>query len=390
MMLSVHLSVRRLPIHAQRRQLNRACGLVGCPNVGKSTTFNALVGSAMAAAENFPFCTVDPNVCKVPIEDSVLAKMGAKEGARAVVPSSIEVRDIAGLVKGASEGAGMGNQFLSEIRSVAVVLQVVRCFKDDAVTGVVSPISEFDDINQELILSDIELAKKRAAQIRKKAANDESCERAVKHLDPILKSLEGGVAARAYLDTLDSEEQKDASAFTVSLISAKPRIVLCNVEEMNAGTGNDLSQALGEHLKGLGISSLPFSARLEAEASLLASEDPEFLLELLESYSLDRRAVHGVLEECQRLLQLTKYYTVGEVEAKAWFVPNTDLKAPDAAAAIHSDFKKLFKGVEVWKAADVIEHGKQECRKKHLVKKGGKDYVVKEQDVLEFDIKGQK
>jgi len=405
----------------QVRGLNRACGLVGYPNVGKSTLFNAFVGASIAAAENFPFCTIEPNTVKIGIPDARLEKLAATCGAAKVLPGMVEIRDIAGLIKGASAGAGMGNAFLGQIRGVQVVLHVVRCFSDASIVHVddpinIDPVNEYESILEELIIADLELASRRLPPLRKRATNNREAEQMLPVYESVLATLEGGRPARSALSRIGGVTLGDE--FLSQLITAKPVVVLANVSPEDAATGNAFSERLAAHiasseeaaeaeaanLRAAVAGSKPsdnppagtlaarrcvvVSAPLEAEVSQL--DDDEFRLEYLESYGMKDglRALPRVLAESQSLLGLVSYLTVGEQEARAWFVPKGS-RAAEAAGAIHSDFTKNFEQADIWSYEDIIRlGGKGACRKAGLVKQKGKDYEVQDGDVMEFRIKG--
>eukprot|EP00927_Polykrikos_kofoidii_P054693 TRINITY_DN49081_c0_g1_i1.p1 TRINITY_DN49081_c0_g1~~TRINITY_DN49081_c0_g1_i1.p1 ORF type:complete len:516 (-),score=89.08 TRINITY_DN49081_c0_g1_i1:147-1694(-) len=381
----------------QRRGLNRACGLVGYPNVGKSTLFNAFVGSTVAAAENFPFCTIEPNVVKIGVPDPRLAALAKVCGAGKIVPGMVELRDIAGLIKGASSGAGMGNEFLSHIRGVQVILHVVRCFSDPDVIHVVDPVNidpveEFESILAELVIADLEYASNRLPALRKRATTSADAAKMLPLYESVLKVLEEARPARSALASTAAASTAGTEVpdpFLTQLITAKPVVVLANVAAEDASKGNDYTRRLEEHVRASGApaSVVVVSAPLEAEVAQL--EDAEFKLEYLESYGLreDESALPRILNECQKLLKLVSFLTVGEVEARAWFVP-CGSRSHEAAGAIHSDFVKNFEQAEVWSLDDVLRlGGKGAVRHAGLVRMKGKDYEVKDGDVLEFRVR---
>mmetsp|Transcript_65603 Transcript_65603/g.137131 ORF Transcript_65603/g.137131 Transcript_65603/m.137131 type:complete len:492 (+) Transcript_65603:88-1563(+) len=405
----------------QVRHLNRACGLVGYPNVGKSTLFNAFVGSTVAAAENFPFCTIEPNNVKLGVPDERLEQLAKTCGALKVVPGTVEIRDIAGLIKGASSGAGMGNAFLSQIRGVQVILHVVRCFSNADIIHVedpvnIDPVKEYESILEELIIADLEMADRRLPALRKRATNNREAEKLLPVYENVLKVLQAGRPARVALGGLGGGVPSNDD-FLTQLITAKPVVVLANVSPEDAATGNAYSERLAKHIadseaaamaefasqdaaKGsktaAGDASCPLAARrcvvvsAPLEAEVAALDDEEFQKEYLESYGLKEglRALPRVLAEGQSLLGLISYLTVGEQEARAWFVPKGS-RAAEAAGAIHSDFVKNFEQADVWRYEDIVRlGGKAACKKEGLVKHKGKDYEVQDGDVMEFRIKG--
>eukprot|EP00439_Symbiodinium_sp_Y106_P022112 s3016_g2.t1 len=319
----------------QTRGLNRACGLVGYPNVGKSSLFNAFAGAAVAAAENFPFCTIEPNIVKVGVPDPRLDRLAELFSSQRTVPGQVEIRDIAGLIKGASTGAGMGNAFLSQIRGVQVVFHVVRCFSDQKVVHVedpinIDPVKEYESILEELVIADLEYASKRLPALRKKATTAPSTgsdpAKMLAVYEEILKCLEDGKPARYALARQDEDCFDD---FLAQLITAKPVVVLANVAAKDAANGNEFTARLAEHVQtdaqalgGLASRFIIVSAQLEAEVAAL--DDKDFQAEYLESFGLDTnspRALSRVLAESQSLLKLISFLTVGEMEARAWFVP---------------------------------------------------------------------
>merc|ERR1740121_1313266 len=318
----------------QARALNNACGLVGYPNVGKSTLFNAFVGSTMAAAENFPFCTIEPNVVKVGVPDPRLDALATTCGAAKTVPGTVEIRDIAGLIKGASAGAGMGNAFLSQIRGVQVVLHVVRCFSDPSIVHVedpvnIKPVQEYESILEELTIADLEMASRRLPALRKRATGSGAVEKMLPVYEAVLSALEAGRPARSAL--ADLPEGAGISAgdeFLSQLITAKPCVVLANVGPEDAAQGNAFAAELSAHVaqseadssSGAAVAArrcAVVSATLEAEVAAL--DDEEFRQEYLESYGITGgdRALPRVLKESQALLGLISYLTVGADEPRA-------------------------------------------------------------------------
>jgi len=377
---------------------------VGYPNVGKSSLFNAFAGAAVAAAENFPFCTIEPNIVMVGVPDPRLDRLAELFSSQRTVPGQVEIRDIAGLIKGASTGAGMGNAFLSQIRGVQVVFHVVRCFSDQKVVHVedpinIDPVKEYESILEELVIADLEYASKRLPALRKKATTAPSTgsdpAKMLAVYEEILKCLEDGKPARYALARQDEDCLSSSDDFLAQLITAKPVVVLANVAAEDAANGNEFTARLAEHVQtdaqalgGLASRFIIVSAQLEAEVAAL--DDKDFQAEYLESFGLDTnspRALSRVLAESQSLLKLISFLTVGEMEARAWFVP-LGSRAHEAAGAIHSDFTKNFEQAEIWSYDDLIKHGsKEKCRKAGVARLQGKDYKVQDGDVLEFRIK---
>eukprot|EP00386_Alphamonas_edax_P010911 GDKI01034843.1.p1 GENE.GDKI01034843.1~~GDKI01034843.1.p1 ORF type:complete len:404 (+),score=64.36 GDKI01034843.1:82-1293(+) len=384
-------AVGRVSFALQQKRYE-SCGLVGYPNVGKSTLFNALAQAQLAQAENYPFCTIDPNITKTIVPDKRLEHLAKICGCERVVPGQVEIRDIAGLIKGASEGAGMGNQFLSHIRGVNAILHVVRCFVDPKITHVedavnLTPIKEYESVLTELLISDLEVASKRVPAMRRKASNDQMSEKLLPIYEKALKALENGKTVRS---VLDKDEMALAGA-ELPFISSKPTLVICNVEAESAKEGNELSRQLSEYIHAQGDSSLVISAKLESEAcGLKEGGDDGMYGEYLESYGLKEPALRKVLTSCLKMLDLSYYYTAGKVETRAWFI-NRGAKAPEAAGVIHGDFQKGFLSCDVWKYEDVVQHGSMDaCRKAGKMKTKGKDYTVEEGDILEFRHKFEK
>ena len=353
--------------------LKKGCGLVGYPNVGKSTVFNALAGSSLAEAANYPFCTISPNVCRVPVRDSVLEKLADSRRSRKIIFDQIEIRDIAGLIRGASKGEGMGNAFLSHIRSgVDVIIQVVRCFKDSRVSSVLSltdPIREYQDIQEELILSDMEF-------VSKILKSSKSYPQEVTGLmKDVLNHLETGKRARGILDVkildLKSSHLIEARKFTSQLITAKPLVVLANADNEDETLGiKEFLSTRGEYIDFAWI-----NAAAEAEAAAMVTQgDSQFAKEWL-----PHPRIHHLTDACKKALGLSVYYTLGEEEARSWLF-RKGAKAPEAASVIHSDFEKYFSKVEITSVKDSIERG---LRASRVVK--GREYLVPDGlDILEF------
>lgn len=359
----------------------------------------------MAAAENFPFCTIEPNIVKVGVPDKRLDSLAATCGAAKVVPGMLEIRDIAGIIKGASAGAGMGNEFLSQIRGVQVVLHVVRCFSNPDIIHVedpvnIDPIKEYESILEELIIADLEYASRRVPALKRKALTSDSAGKLLPIYEAVLKCLEEGRAARTAVPSAQELFSITGShgndEFLAQLITAKPVVVLANVMPEDAAQGNAYAERLLAHVaqseasQGTSTAArrgVVVSAPLEAEVSALDDED--FRKEYIQSYGLDstERALAKVLAESQSMLGLISYLTVGEQEARAWFV-NKGTKANEAAGVIHTDFVKGFEAAELWTVDDILRlGGKSACRKAGLVKQKGKDYEVQDGDVIEFKIR---
>jgi GTP-binding protein YchF len=356
------------------------CGIVGLPNVGKSTLFNALTATVAAQAANYPFCTIEPNVGRVAVPDKRLETLAAIGKSAKIVPTSLEFVDIAGLVRGASKGEGLGNQFLANIREVDAIVHVLRCFEDDDVThveGSVDPIRDADTVETELMLADLESLQKRLPALQKKAkGNDRNAAADVALMEPILAALESGQPARTAIAPADAE-----AARRLNLLTAKPVLYVCNVEESHAAEGNAQSARVAAMAKSQGAACVTVSAAIEAEVSQLPEPDRAgFLADLgLEDSGLDRviRAGYG-------LLGLITYFTVGPKETRAWTIVK-GTKAPGAAGVIHGDFERGFIACETTGYDDYVAHkGESGAREAGKLRIEGRDYIVKDGDVLLF------
>jgi GTP-binding protein YchF len=355
------------------------CGIVGLPNVGKSTLFNALTATVAAQAANYPFCTIEPNVGRVAVPDKRMEALAVIGKSVKVVPTSLEFVDIAGLVRGASKGEGLGNQFLANIREVDAIVHVLRCFEDDDVThveGSVDPIRDAETVETELMLADLESLQKRLPALQKRAKGDKNAAAEVALMEPILAALEAGKAARTAITPADEEAAK-----RLNLLTAKPVLYVCNVEEANAATGNAQSARVAEMAKAQGAGHVIVSAAIEAEVSQLPEEDRAgFLADLgLEDSGLDR-----VISAGYALLGLITYFTVGPKETRAWTIIK-GTKAPGAAGVIHGDFERGFIAAETVAYEDYVAFkGEAGAREAGKLRVEGKEYVVKDGDVLLF------
>ncbi len=356
------------------------CGIVGLPNVGKSTLFNALTATAAAQAANYPFCTIEPNVGRVAVPDARLEMLTKIGKSQKTVPTSLEFVDIAGLVRGASKGEGLGNQFLANIREVDAIIHVLRCFEDSDVThveGSVDPIRDADTVETELMLADLESLEKRLLAAQKKArGGDKESIAAVALMEPIVAALTAGRPARTAIPPGEAEAVK-----RLQLLTSKPVLYVCNVEEASAATGNEFSARVAAKAAAEGARHVIVSAAIEAEVAQLGPEDRgEFLEGLgLHDSGLDRVIVAGYA-----LLGLVTYFTCGPKEARAWTIVK-GTKAPQAAAVIHNDFERGFIACETIAYDDYVackgEVGAKEAGKMRVE---GKEYVVKDGDVLLF------
>ncbi len=357
------------------------CGIVGLPNVGKSTLFNALTQTAAAEAANYPFCTIEPNVGEVGVPDPRLDTLAGIAKSKAVIPTRLTFVDIAGLVRGASKGEGLGNQFLSHIREVDAIAYVLRCFEDGDIThveGRIDPLADAETVETELMLADLESCEKRRVNLEKRAkTGDKEAKATVDVIDKALALLREGKPAR--LAEISDEERRQWEM--LQLLTAKPVLYVCNVDEASAAEGNAHSQKVMERARSEGAQAVVISAKIESELSgLEADERTAFLEEMgLEEPGLDRLIRAGYA-----LLGLVTYFTVGPKEARAWTI-ESGTKAPQAAGVIHTDFEKGFIRAETIAYDDYVglggEVGAKEAGKMRLE---GKEYVVKDGDVMHF------
>jgi ribosome-binding ATPase len=357
------------------------CGIVGLPNVGKSTLFNALTETASAAAANYPFCTIEPNVGEVPVPDERLDRLAKIAKSAQTVPTRLTFVDIAGLVRGASKGEGLGNQFLAHIREVDAVAYVVRCFEDPDVIhveGHVDPISDAETVETELMLADLDSLERRVHALDKKIrAQDKEAKKALELVERVLPLLHEGKPARL----TKIAEDEEAAFKALQLLTAKPVLYVCNVDEASAATGNAFSAKVAERAKAEGAGMVVISAKIEAElAELSPDERQAYLAEL----GLKEPGLNRLIYEGYKLLGLITFFTAGPKEAKAWTVPQ-GTRAPQAAGVIHTDFEKGFIRAETIAYDDYVglggETGARDAGKLRLE---GKEYVVKDGDVMHF------
>jgi GTP-binding protein YchF len=357
------------------------CGIVGLPNVGKSTLFNALTQTAAAQAANYPFCTIEPNVGEIAVPDPRLEKLSALAKSEQIIPTRITFVDIAGLVKGASKGEGLGNKFLATIREVDAIVHVVRCFEDSDIThveGKIDPIADIETIETELMLADLESLEKRVDVLEKKAkGNDKEAKETLDLVKRSLKLLQDGKPARF----VERKPEEEKLFHSLGLLTSAPVLYACNVEEGAAATGNAFSQKVESRAKEEGAVAVVISAKIESEiAALPEAERADYL----EAVGLKETGLDRLVRAGYALLHLVTYFTVGPKETRAWTI-TVGTKAPQAAGVIHTDFEKGFIRAETISYDDYIatggEAGARDAGKMRLE---GKDYVVKDGDIMHY------
>ncbi len=358
------------------------CGIVGLPNVGKSTLFNALTETQAAQAANYPFCTIEPNVGQVGVPDPRLDKLAAIAGSQKIIPTQLSFVDIAGLVRGASKGEGLGNQFLGNIREVDAIIHVLRCFENDDIQHVdnkVDPVSDAETVETELMLADLDSLEKRVPAAQKKAAGgDKEAKLMASVLGQALALLREGKPARL---TVPKDEEEARIFNQAQLLTAKPVLYVCNVEEDAAAEGNAFSAKVFEKAKAEGANAVIVSAAIESE--LVGMEADERLV-FLEEMGLHETGLARVIRSGYDLLHLITFFTVGPKEARAWTV-HKGAKAPDAAGEIHSDMQRGFIRAETIAFDDFITLGGETAAKDAgKLRQEGKDYVVQDGDVMHF------
>ncbi len=357
------------------------CGIVGLPNVGKSTLFNALTATQAAEAANYPFCTIEPNTGRVAVPDERLDKIAAIAKSARIVHTQLEFVDIAGLVRGASKGEGLGNQFLGNIRECDAIAHVLRCFENDDIThveGGVDPLRDAETIETELMLADLDSLERRFEQIAKRAkGNDREAKEQAAVMEPLIAALREGKPARS----VAFPKEQLATVRRLQLLTDKPIMYVCNVDEESAATGNALSARVEEWAASQGASTVTIAAAIEAEvASLPDGEQAEFL----ESLGLEEPGLTRMIRAGYDLLGLLTFFTVGPKEARAWTV-RQGATAPEAAGEIHTDFQRGFIAAETIAYADFIAcNGEQGAKEAGKMRQEGRDYRVQDGDVMLF------
>lgn len=358
------------------------CGIVGLPNVGKSTLFNALTETAAAQAANYPFCTIEPNIGNVAVPDDRLEKLAAIASSKKIIATQLAFVDIAGLVRGASKGEGLGNQFLGNIREVDAIVHVLRCFEDDDIQHVenkVDPVADAETVETELLLADLESLEKRVPALAKKAAQgDKEAKAAAGVLGQALDLLREGKPARL-VEPRDDEEAR--ALRNAQLLTSKPVLYVCNVDEGSAANGNAFSEKVFARAAAEGAQAVVVSAAIESE---LVTMDMADRMEFLEEMGLHETGLARVIRAGYELLHLITFFTVGPQEARAWTV-HTGATAPEAAGEIHSDFQKGFIRAETIAYDDYVTlGGEAKAREAGKLRAEGKAYVVHDGDVMHF------
>ena len=349
-------------------------GIIGLPNVGKSTLFNALTKSNNAQAENFPFCTIDPNVGEVPVPDNRLQKLSSMANSKEVIPAKMTFVDIAGLVKGASKGEGLGNKFLSHIREVDAIIHLVRCFDSEKITHVnskISPSIDLETIKTEIVLSDLDIVQKKLEKGKKKLLEDKE----IKILEEKLNQLDKNQEVKI------NNEEENKFLSSIGLLSIKPKIIVCNVDEENLSKGNQYTEEVQNKYPNEKI--IKICADIEDQLSGLDKNEKE---DFMQDIGLNKTGLNQLIKEGYDLLKLDTFFTSGPEESRAWTVRKNTI-APKAASVIHTDFEKNFIRAEAVSCEDFIKYGSAEkCKENGKLRIEGKDYIVKDGDVLYFRV----
>ncbi|EKF43589.1 GTP-binding protein YchF [Nitratireductor indicus C115] len=359
------------------------CGIVGLPNVGKSTLFNALTKTAAAQAANYPFCTIEPNTGEVAVPDPRLRKISSVTGSKEVIPTRISFVDIAGLVRGASKGEGLGNQFLANIREVDAIVHVLRCFEDDDIThveGRIDPVADAETVETELMLADLESLERRTAQTQKRATGkDKEAMTVLPMMEKALELLQNGKPVRLLLDGIAAEDLKILRG--LNLLTSKPVLYVCNVAEGDAAEGNEHSRAVAAMAESQGAMSVVISAAIEAEVAQLPDAEAA---EYLEAMGLEEPGLDRLIRAGYELLDLITFFTSGPKETRAWTVKK-GAKAPQAAGVIHTDFERGFIRAQTIGYDDFVTLGGEvAAREAGKSRDEGKEYVVTDGDVMLF------
>lgn len=359
------------------------CGIVGLPNVGKSTLFNALTRTAAAQAANYPFCTIEPNTGEVAVPDSRLQRIASIAKSKEIIPTRISFVDIAGLVRGASKGEGLGNQFLANIREVDAIVHVLRCFEDDDIThveGRIDPVADAETVETELMLADLESLERRIVQFRKRAAGkDKEAMAVLPMMEAALELLQAGKPTRILLKGIAPEDLRILQG--LNLLTSHPVLYVCNVAEADAATGNEHSRAVEKMAAAQGAGTVVISAAIEAEVAQLSDEEE---MEFLASLGLDEPGLNKVIRAGYDLLHLITYFTAGPKETRAWTIHKGD-KAPQAAGVIHTDFERGFIRAQTIAYNDFVTLGGEVAAKEAgKARDEGKEYVVQDGDVMLF------